>query len=177
MKRLNQTESPIFVILCVLRSKGNPFFTFIYSTVAGVVPCGGREKSPRTASYCKFYSFPLGSLRSSFLFQKSNTAYAGDRGRMQPRKLQYCISRESNQVSNFRGFVCTFFPKAILFNFYFIHKVKISGDKLKNGDFVTKHSWLKCQPHMYKHIHKPDLNTLEEKDCIIKRLLCFGIIQ
>ena len=30
MKRLSQTESPIFVILCVLVSKGNPFWLLFY---------------------------------------------------------------------------------------------------------------------------------------------------
>ena len=30
-------------------SKGNPFLLLFYSTVAGVVPCGGRKKSPRTS--------------------------------------------------------------------------------------------------------------------------------
>ena len=56
MKRLNQTESPIFEILCVLCfrvffvSKDNPFLLLFYSTVAVVMPCGGREKSPHTSS-------------------------------------------------------------------------------------------------------------------------------
>ena len=31
-------------------SKGNPFLLLFYSTAAGVVPCGGRKKSPRTSS-------------------------------------------------------------------------------------------------------------------------------
>ena len=48
MKRLNQTESPIFMILCVLCFQRHSFFTLFYSTVAGVVPCGGRKKSPCT---------------------------------------------------------------------------------------------------------------------------------
>ena len=50
MKRLSQTESPIFVILCVFCFQGNPFLLVFDSTVAGVVPCGGRKKPPRTPS-------------------------------------------------------------------------------------------------------------------------------
>ena len=45
MKRLNQTESPIFVILFVLYFLRQSFLTF-YSFVDAVVPCGGRKKSP-----------------------------------------------------------------------------------------------------------------------------------
>ena len=41
MKRLNQTESPIFVTLCVI-----PLWLLFYSTVADVVPCGSRKVSP-----------------------------------------------------------------------------------------------------------------------------------
>ena len=31
-------------------SKGDPFLLLFYSIVGGVVPCGSREKSPRTSS-------------------------------------------------------------------------------------------------------------------------------
>ena len=37
---------------------------------------------------------------------------------MQPRKLQGCIQRINHQASDFRDFVCSVFPKAILFDFY-----------------------------------------------------------
>ena len=48
MKRLlNQTESPLFVILCVACFQRH-FLSLFYSTVAGDVPCGSRKKSPRT---------------------------------------------------------------------------------------------------------------------------------
>ena len=44
MKRLNQTEPPIFVnFVCSSFPKAILFYLF-YSTVAGVVPCGGRKK-------------------------------------------------------------------------------------------------------------------------------------
>ena len=63
--------------------------------------------------------FPLGSLSPSWLFWKSNTAQAGARGRMQPRKLQSFIWSDSiNRVYNFWDFVCSLFPKAIPFDFY-----------------------------------------------------------
>ena len=48
MKRLNQTESPIFVILCVLRQS---FFTFILL----YCKCSGRKKSPRIIAQVIFY--------------------------------------------------------------------------------------------------------------------------
>ena len=39
--------------------------------------------------------------------------------RMQPRKQVLHMKSQSNQVSDFREFVCSLFPKAILFYFYF----------------------------------------------------------
>ena len=50
-KRLNQTESLIFVILCVLCFKRHFFLLLFHSTVACVVPFGGCKKSPRTSSH------------------------------------------------------------------------------------------------------------------------------
>ena len=32
-------------------SKGNPFLLLFYSTIADIVPCDGRKKSPRTSAY------------------------------------------------------------------------------------------------------------------------------
>ena len=46
MKRLNETESPIFVIFVFFIFKGNPFLLLFYSFVAGVVSCGGCKVSP-----------------------------------------------------------------------------------------------------------------------------------
>ena len=46
--------------------------------------------------------------------------------RKQPRKLQFCIQENlSNRVSDFRDFVCSLFPKAILFDF---HVWRVMGD-------------------------------------------------
>ena len=42
--------------------KGKPFWLLFYSTVAGVVPCGGRKKSPRTSSLCRLYLIPFGII-------------------------------------------------------------------------------------------------------------------
>ena len=67
MKRLSQTESPIFVILCVLCSKGN------HSAVAGVVPFCGRKKSPHNHNSAGYILFPLGLLSPSWLFLKLDT--------------------------------------------------------------------------------------------------------
>ena len=39
---------------------------------------------------------------------------------MQPRKLPCSYEEtQSNRVSDFRDFVCSLFPKAVLFDFYF----------------------------------------------------------
>ena len=40
----------------LLRSNG-------YSTVAGVVPCGGRKKSPRISSECRLYFISFGIFK------------------------------------------------------------------------------------------------------------------
>ena len=37
---------------------------------------------------------------------------------MQPRKLHAYEETQSNRVSDFRDFVCSLLPKAILFDFY-----------------------------------------------------------
>ena len=50
MKRLSQTESPIFLIFVFFVSIDNPFRLLFYSSVAGVLLCGGRKKSTRTSS-------------------------------------------------------------------------------------------------------------------------------
>ena len=67
MKRPNQTESPVFVVLCVLCFQRffDSFLLLFYSAVAGVVPCGGRKKSHHSAGYILF---PWGSLSASWLF-------------------------------------------------------------------------------------------------------------
>ena len=71
MKRLNQTESPIFEIFCVFFvSKGNPFLILFYSTVAGVVPCGCRKKSPRTSSECRLYFISFGIIEPILVILK-----------------------------------------------------------------------------------------------------------
>ena len=57
---LNLTESPIFVILCVLCFQRLSFFILFYSTVACVVPCGGRKKSlPVHHHSAGYILFPL----------------------------------------------------------------------------------------------------------------------
>ena len=53
--------------------------------------------------------FPLGLLSPSWLFWKSNTALAGAGGRMQPRKLQCCIWRNSIKPSFQFLWFCVFF--------------------------------------------------------------------
>ena len=51
MNRLNTTESAIFIYsVCSLLSKDLTIQNLYTSTAAGVVPCGGRKTSPRTAS-------------------------------------------------------------------------------------------------------------------------------
>ena len=63
----SQTDFVFFV------SKGNPFLLLFYSTVAGVVPCGGRKMSTRTSSVCRLY-FRIIEPVLVILKIKSNTA-------------------------------------------------------------------------------------------------------
>ena len=53
--------------------------------------------------------FPLGSLSPSWLFCKSNTTLANARMRMNPRKLQCCIWRDSIKPSLRFSWFCVFF--------------------------------------------------------------------
>ena len=52
------------------------YFTFVfilllfYSTVAGVVPCGGRKKSPRTLSQCRLYFISFGIIEPILVILK-----------------------------------------------------------------------------------------------------------
>ena len=57
MKRLNQTESQICFrdFVCSLFPQAFFFLFLFYSTVAGVVPCGGRKKFPLVSSECRLY--------------------------------------------------------------------------------------------------------------------------
>ena len=45
------------------------------------------------------------------------------RGHMQPTVLH--MKRQSNRVSDFRDFLCSLFPKAILFDFYWLAVVQL----------------------------------------------------
>ena len=61
--------------VCSLFPKAIIFWLLFYSTVAGVVLCGGRKKSPRTSSLAGYTLFPFGSLSPFWLFWKLNTHY------------------------------------------------------------------------------------------------------
>ena len=52
MKRLNQTGSVMRDFMCSLFPKAILYDLF-YSPIAGVVPRGGRKKSPRISSKCR----------------------------------------------------------------------------------------------------------------------------
>ena len=100
------------------------FLVLFYSIVAGVVSCGGRKKSPVHHHGAGYILFPLESLSSSWLFWKSNTAFEY---RLSWRKGAYAASQTTvlhmkrlhqNESPNF-VVLCSLFPKAILFYFYF----------------------------------------------------------
>ena len=97
------------------------FFFYFYSTVAGVVPCDGREKSPRTSSSCRFVF--------DFLWDhQAHTGYFENQKLLKPALVcvrvcvgggcvcslaNYSVAYEetqSNRVSNVRGF-CVFVSK------------------------------------------------------------------
>ena len=97
------------------------FLLLFYSTVTGVVPCGGVKSLPVHHHSADYILFPLGSLSPSWLFWKSNTAYAGARRRMHPRKLQYCVWWHSIKQSLWFSWFCVFFvPKGNPFWLLFI---------------------------------------------------------
>ena len=50
MKRLKPIIRFYFFCVCVLCFQRQSFLLLFYSTVAGVLPCGGRKMSPRTSS-------------------------------------------------------------------------------------------------------------------------------
>ena len=74
----------------------------------------------------------------SWLFLKSNTALAGARGGGGGdvcSLTNYSVAYEetqSNRFSVFRDFVSFLFPKAILFDFYFIKSVRMQQSNLRN---------------------------------------------
>ena len=122
MKRLNQTESPIFVILCFLCFQRQSFFLLLfYSTIAGVVPCGCRKKA----------SPYIIIVQVIFYFLWDYWAYPGYFEIQIPLKpalrsvcslANYSVAYEetrSNRVPYIRDFLCSLFPKAVLFYFYF----------------------------------------------------------
>ena len=92
-------------------------FDIFYSTVAGVVPCGGRKKSPRnhpSAGY--FISFGIiEPILVNLKIEQLKLALWGVCS-VANNSIAY-EETQSNQVSDFRDFVCSLFPKAILFTF------------------------------------------------------------
>ena len=146
-------------------SKGNLFLLLFYSTVAGVMPCGGRKRLPvhhhtqrahdvnitspqrrcnvmtlhrrwgdvifTSCAYrdsAGYILFPLESLSLSFFF--FFFFFFENRIQLKPAVGGICrftnysvayVKTQSNRVSDFHDFVCSFFLKAILFDFYF-HK-------------------------------------------------------
>ena len=106
-------------------SKGNPFLLLFYSTLAGVVQRWGRKKSPRTPSSCRLYFISFGIIEHILVILKIE--YRLNRrcrgmGRGVCSSADYSVAYEEtklNRVSDFRGFVYSLFPKAILFYFYY----------------------------------------------------------
>ena len=102
-------------------SKGIPFWFLFYSAVAGVVPCGGRKSLPVYHHSAGYILFPLGSLSSSVFFENRIPLKLKPALRGVCRLAKYSVAYEgtqSNRASDFRDFVCSLFPKAILFDLY-----------------------------------------------------------
>ena len=95
-------------------SKGNPFLLLFYTTIAGVVPCGGRKS---LTAHHHSAGYILSHLRSL-----SHPGYFENRILLKPALggvcslANYIVAYEETQskrVSAFRDFVCSLFPKAI----------------------------------------------------------------
>ena len=83
----------------------------MFSSHTYMLPCGGRIKSPYIIiGQNIFISF--GIIEPTLSFQKSNTTYVASQITVLHRK------RLNQTVSDFRDFVCSFFPKAMLLYFY-----------------------------------------------------------
>ena len=96
------------------------FLTFILLTVTGVVLCGGRKISPHTSSLCRLYFISFGIIEPILviLIIRYPLALEGI-----CNLANYSVAYEetqSNRVSDFHDFVCSLFPKTILFDFYYI---------------------------------------------------------
>ena len=114
------------MILCFLCFQRQSFLLIFYSTVAGVVPCGGRKKSP---------PFII-TVQVIFYFLWDHWTHPGYFGNWIPLKptlggvcslANYSVAYEetqSNEALDFRDFVCLF-PKAIPFYSYFYVALKI----------------------------------------------------
>ena len=123
----------IFVILCVLCFQRASFWLLFYSTIAGVVPCGGRKKSSRTSSYVILY----------FLWDHwAHHGYFENRISLKPalggvRSLANCSvayeEAQSNRVSDFLWFCVFFVSKGNLFWLLF-YSINI----FSNGLFLNK---------------------------------------
>ena len=71
-KLRNIVHTIYFSLNIFIASKGSNLYIFFAVTAAGVVPCGGPKKSPRTSSIVQII-FYLGPLRSVNIFRVFKT--------------------------------------------------------------------------------------------------------
>ena len=109
------------------------FYFLFYSTVAGVVACGGRTNSSRISSWCRLYFISFEIIEPILTILKIEHRLGGAYS-----LANYSIAYEetlSNRVSDFRDFLCSLFPKAIIFLLFFL--LSIFGRMLLLWSFVS----------------------------------------
>ena len=120
-------------------SKGNSFWFLFYSTVAGVVPCGGRKKSPPDHWAHPGYFENRMPLKPALggVCNLANYSFAYE-------------ETQSNRVSDFYDIVCSLFPKAILFDFYLLFLVR-TIDSNRSFSQKSKHYDKQCRSWLTGH--------------------------
>ena len=145
MKRLNQTESPIFVILCVLCFQRQSFFTFILLYCSW---CCGLLRPQKVCTYIII-------VQVIFYFLWDYCVHPGYFKNRIPLKpalggvcnlANYSVAYEetqSNRVSDFRDFVCSsLFPKAILFDCYYCSEFMLLVNYLFHFPVLLQQTWV-----------------------------------
>ena len=88
------------------------------------MPCGGHEKSPSISSVIFYFFWDHRAYPAYFEKKKTNRIpFKPELGGVYSLANSSVVYEEtqSNRVSDFRDFVCSLFPKAILFDFYSFH--------------------------------------------------------
>ena len=70
-----RVHCPYYLPLNVFTSKGSKLYILFAITAAGVVPCGGPKKCPRTSSIVYFYLHPWRSVKIFRVFKTLTFRY------------------------------------------------------------------------------------------------------